>query len=99
MKNNKKNATKFDIIMFLCGDFLPVHEATSARLEKGTSKNADIVLGAVCGMRVISKLIRTVELSGAVGSAGDSSSLCLRLVVCNEKKKTLISHKLYVWHL
>jgi hypothetical protein len=41
--------------------FLPVHKSTCAGLKESSTEDADIVLGAVIGVGVVSKFFRTVE--------------------------------------
>lgn len=54
---------------------IPVHKSTSARLEQGAAKHADVVQGAIGGMWVVAELLRAIEVNLPFGSHGCVSRL------------------------
>ena len=54
----------------------PVDQSAGAALQKGTAEDADVVAGAVVGVRIISEFFRTVKVD-EVRTAGANSRLDL----------------------
>jgi hypothetical protein len=68
----------------------PVDQSAGAALQKGTAEHADVVAGAVAGVRIIAELFRTVKVDG-VRAAG--AHTCLDLTVgptCNMQMRLFL---------